>query len=665
VFAVVFQESFNTICATTIVVVEECVSPSSTLPKEQKKMIQGILDLLLHVLTTPQSCVTHLRAVGGAIQALEKFGTDMFLEIAGGSLQHWIRVILSLMNSTALSVRSIAVDFVVSLLGSTFDLLGNIDETSLIFITVLPEVMAREIGLCSVSGLIRNLEDVEKSVWPLRRSFADVEDNNPLDDDRVDPQLSPVLSVFCRACQAVIDGVLIEMRLQGSSCNVVGTRMEAQSVKSYTFDADEESLFEAASFFVPETAPMQRIRWLMTLKSLHEAKGQWVEAAESLIMCARTISDSIPHLRHVWRPSRFVLWSDSRRSLWLSTVGEEMGNPEQGNEQVMSFADNFLEPSDILGPAGKPSNSSRLAQPTVSAMCTMLTNISKQAVAFYVREDGMDESAYARLESLLKILMGVLDDHGTANAEGGRAKLGGLMGRKRYVEEEAALRRVLASISGDMTKIAERLLLIVQDQPRSPASGKTLSPRASDSKSRPYFVRVLLSGKKPMRFVESTTIPTFLEWNTPCICRVPKSLVESTLTKTAKNPSKLEEAMCSEFGKPIRDALLRSGVTESIVFRFGNRVVPRSEAMDDSAIHVDISFVQTTVSGVDSTARYENTAWQHSKHFYYRKASTAPTPSGQNQDIASTLVEMTVAHIFPCALSRQRTLLTSEILSMK
>jgi hypothetical protein len=194
-------------------VVEECVSPTSTSPREQKKIIQGILDLLLHVLTTPQSSVTHLRAVGGAIQALEKFGTEMFLEIAGGSLQHWIRVILSLMNSIALSVRSIAVDFVVSLFGSTFDLLGNIDELALVFITVLPEVVAREIGLCSVSGHVMNLEDVEQSFWPLRRAFADVEDTNPLDDDRVDQQLSPVLSVFCRSCQAVIDGVLIEMRL--------------------------------------------------------------------------------------------------------------------------------------------------------------------------------------------------------------------------------------------------------------------------------------------------------------------------------------------------------------------------------------------------------------------------------------------------------------------
>lgn len=180
-------------------------------------MIQGILDLLLHVLTMPQSSVTHLRAVGGAIQALENFGPAMFLDIAGGTIQHWIRVILSLMNSIALSVRSVAVDFVISLLGSVFDMLGNIDELAMIFTSVLPEVVAREAALCSVNGFISNLSDVEKSVWPLRRALAEIEDANPLDDDRIDPQLSPVLSVFCRACQVSVSFVF-------SSCYHVNTQ---------------------------------------------------------------------------------------------------------------------------------------------------------------------------------------------------------------------------------------------------------------------------------------------------------------------------------------------------------------------------------------------------------------------------------------------------------
>jgi hypothetical protein len=652
---IVPKESFNTICATTIIVVEECASPTSTFPKEQKKMIQGILDLLLHVLTTPQSCVTHLRAVGGAIQALERFGVAMFLEITGGSLQHWIRVILSLMNNIALSVRSIAVDFVVSLLGSAFDLLGNIDELTLLFASVLPEVAAREIALCSVSGHIsQNLEDVEKSVWPLRRALADVEDANPIDDDRVDPQLSPVLAVFCRACQAVIDGVLIEMRLQGSSCDVVGTRMKSQPLELYTFDADEESLFEAANFFVPETAPMQRIRWLMTLKSLHKAKGQWVEAAETLIMCARAISDSIPHLKFVWRPSRFALWSDSKRSLWLATVGEELGNPERGNEQVMSFAETFLEP-DLLGDSiGKSCASSKLPQPTVSAMCSLLTSITKEAVSLYMREEGMDGMAYTRLESLLKILMGVLDVHGMNGIDTGRTRLGSILGRKRYVKEEASLRRVIASISGDMTKLAERLLLIAENDPTSPKATEARN-RKPTKENRPYFVRVLLSGKKPTRFLESTTLPTFLEWNTPCICRVPKSIVESALASTARNPDRLEETMCSSFGKPIRNALLRDGSPGSILYRLGNHAPPMQEREGD--ISVDIGFVQMNFSEMDSNRGDDADFGHQSKHFIYRK------PPDATEMISSTFVEMTVANTFPCPLSRQRTLLTSEFVS--
>ena len=85
------QESFNTVCATTNVVVEACVGLTVGYPQEQRKMMQGLLDLLLHVLTTPQSSVTHLRAVGGALQAMEQFGVDLFLEITGTSFQEALR----------------------------------------------------------------------------------------------------------------------------------------------------------------------------------------------------------------------------------------------------------------------------------------------------------------------------------------------------------------------------------------------------------------------------------------------------------------------------------------------------------------------------------------------------------------------------------------------
>lgn len=666
------QESFNTICATTIIVVEECANSTSTSPTDQKRLIQGILDLLLHILTTPQSPVTHLRAVGGAIQALERFGAAMFLESTGGSLQHWIRVVTGLMNSISLSVRSIAVDFVVSMLGSSFDLYGSIDELAIIFATVLPEVAAREIGLCSVSGYIHSLEDAERAIWPLRRSFADLEDANPLDDDRVDPQLSPVLSVFCRACQAVLDGVLIELRLQGNTCDIVGTKIKPNPMEMYTLDADEESLFEAANFFLPENAPLQRIRWLMTLKSLHRAKGQWVESAESLIMCARAIADSMLHLNNVWRPSRFPLWSDSRRSLWLSTVGEDLGIPERGNEQVMSFADKFLEPELFDAATTSTTECGKLKQPTVSGMCPLLTAVAKEAVAMYDQEGGMDGLAYLRLESLLMILMDVLEAHGVNEGGAGRYRTRGVSGRRRQVEEEASLRKVIAGISGDMTKLAERMLLLVE------VASPVLSPTSPRSENRQhYFVRIALSGKKPTRFMESTTLPTFLDWDKPCICRAPKAFVDKALASVGRKSDRLEEVMCSLFGKPIRNALLRDGIpSNSIVLRLGRQALKAVDTVN--AIIVDIGFAQMSFSehrnGADQATTMNSPQHKRdallgssnydgrnllSKHFIYRK------PPNASEVISSTFVEMTVATPFPCPLSRQRSLLTSEVASAK
>ena len=262
---------------------------------------------------------------------MEQFGVSIFLSAVGDTLQHWLRIILSLMNSISLSVRSIACDFVLSLMGNAFDYLGNVDDILLVFLTVLPEVVGREIGLYSVDGHIHSAEDLERSMWPLRRSFADLEDANPLDDDRIDPELSPILKTFCRASQALLDGVLVELRLKEDKCKVVGTQIKSVSKDKVAFDADEESLVEAANFFLPETGPMQRIRWLHTLKSLHEWKGQWLEAAETLMDCANTVSDAIPHLDNIWRPEKFVLWQDGRRSIWLETVGEMQGHPDRGN----------------------------------------------------------------------------------------------------------------------------------------------------------------------------------------------------------------------------------------------------------------------------------------------------------------------------------------------
>lgn len=697
------QESFNTICATTNIVVEECVRRTATNPKEQKKMMHAVLDLLLHILTTPQSAVTHLRAVGGALQgknwsskingrskfmiltyfffsfftleALEEFGVDLFLDVVGSNLQHWVRVIQSLLNSTSLSVRSISVDFVLSLLGNSFDLLGNIDEILLVCATVLPEVAAREIGLYSVNGHIKDAEDLERALWPLRRSFADLEDANPLDDDRIDPELSPVLKTFCRAQQSILDGVLIELRLRKQTCIVVGTKICMTPVNKLTFDADEESLFEAADFFQPESAPLQRIRWLLTLKSLHEAKSQWVEAAESLVACARTISDAIPYLKNVWRPSRFVLWSDTRRSIWLETVGEDMGHPDRGNAAVMDFADAFLEPDNILGTSSPILVSGRLQQPTVAAMCDMLTIAAKEAVRFYLLEDGMDEIAYVRLENLLQIVMNVLIDHGSLSLDRDLSiRSMSVSVRKRQVEDEAALRRVSASLSGDMTNLAEKLLLVVQNEPGTPKASETQS-RSRDaergSSTRLFYVLVTISGSRPKRFQESTTLPTFLDWNAPCVLRVPKHLVDTAQKKVGGDTQRLEKQICLEVGGSLRQAISDDPGSVSLVLNPGSDQevsVPR----DSSKTYLDIFLVWSDSDHYDGNGSLP----LQSKRFFYKKpAMVGPRPNlsdsnkqeknpdNNRSSVINTLMEVTVARTFPCVLSRQRTLLTSEILS--
>ena len=621
------QESFNAICAATNAVVEECVVLTSSFPHEQEKMMTGVLDLLLHVLTTPQSSVTHLRALGGALQALEQFGVSFFLEITGASLQHWVRVVLSLMNSISLSVRSIAVDLVVSLLGNAFDVDGNIDDLAVVFVTVLPEVAAREIGLFSVSGLISDASDVAKTVWPLRRSIADLEDANPLDDDRVDPQLPPILSVFCRSCQAVLDGLLIELNLKGG-LSIVGTQIARGNTIGSSFDADEESLFEAADFFVPEIGPLQRLRWLLTLAALHEAKCQWIEAAETLFLCARAITDSIPHLRSIWRPSRFDLWSDPRRSLWLETVGEDVGRPDQGNAQVMGFADKFLEPTSVF--KSSSSSTGRLDQPTFELMCSKLTETVKKAVSLYLREEGTDELAYSRLEALQKSLLSVLDERtAQGSAHGISPRSLSPSSRKRHVGAEADLRKVLASISGEVTRLAERLLLSVQDEPRE-------SSRKPELEHQTCFVLLRLSGRKPIRFQESTALPTFLEWDSPCICRVPWSIVHKV------SQSKVDfSRLCRAFAEPYLKALQSECGVDGVVLRT-TADDPEAPVDDKKTIlHAfPVEIVDTATSGISTLV---------AKRFFYR------TPKA--------MMELTVAHPFPCALSRQKVLLQSEILS--
>jgi hypothetical protein len=668
------QESFNILCATTIIVVEESAGPISVMPDEQRKMMQGILDLLLHVLTTPQSSVTHLRAVGGAIQALEKFGASLFLEITGHHLQHWMRVVLGLMNHTALSVRSIAVDFVISFLGGVFQIHGNIDDVSIQIATILPEVVAREIGLFTVSGLIKTFEGVEMALWPLRRSFADLEDANPMDDSRVDPQLSPILGKLCRSCQAIIDGVMIELRLLGENCTIAGVKISPPEEKYVVFDADEESLFEAATFFEPETAPMQRLRWLMTLKELHVEKGHWIEAGECLILGAKTIIESMPHLGNIWRPSRFLLWSDGRRSLWLSTVGEEVGNPHQGNAQVMAFAGSFLEPSWLAG-TSQGSDTLKLPQPSLSSMSKLLANLNNQAVSMYAEEGSVDGLTYFRLEAILRMMMAALDKHQQNSfALTGTKRSEVVQRRKKFAEEEASLREANATITFELTKLAELLLLNAQDG-NGDASPTKKEQRHNEVQAPKrtkmhHFVRLLLSGVKPSRFLQSTGLPTFLEWDQACICRVPQNTVQTTLESTPYgNSEKFETVLCTEFGKVIRDSLLQDIDAKDLVVIAGK--VADLPGIDTTKTYLNICLVQPNIPG---SVAHADSWWDAAefqaldvRHFIHRRQqktkSNEEDNHGDSTSSATIFVETTVAHAFPCPLSRQRSIAVSEFVS--
>jgi len=477
----------------------------------------------------------------------------------------------------------------------------------------------------------------------LRRALGDIEETNPLDDDRVDSQLAPILSVFCRACQAGIDGVLIELRLSGDTCSIVGSEIGKKPTDAYLFDADEESLFEVANFFQPETGPSQRLRWLLSLKSLHESKGQWVEAAETLILCARTISDAIPHLRYVWRPSRFELWRNDRQSLWLSTIGKDAGHPDRGNAQVMEFADAFLEPLGPFHPStSKTSAGEKLQQLAVPAMCVTLIKITQEAVLKFLLEDGMEEWAYAQLESLLKVVMQVVDYHSSKSLAQARGA-----SRRRLAEENVALRNVSASLNAEMTQLADRVLAAVENEN---SQGK-----AAFSK-QPHFIRILLSGYKPDRFKESTTIPTFLEWGSACICRIPPSIIAKASTENIRDRDNLEERLCIEFGKSLQSAINKDSKLDSILFHIGGET-------NDETLNAEAEKTMVNLSVVHMDASREvSSTWRQSKRFFYRKPSSVdPQLNEQLLFFASNLVELTVARPFPCALSRQRTILTSEL----
>ena len=77
---------------------------------------QNIFDLLLFIVTFPQSSITLTRALGEVCLAVDKFAVILFVETCD-----WNRVLIILLNSAGFSVRSVAADRFVTFVGEIFD----------------------------------------------------------------------------------------------------------------------------------------------------------------------------------------------------------------------------------------------------------------------------------------------------------------------------------------------------------------------------------------------------------------------------------------------------------------------------------------------------------------------------------------------------------------
>mmetsp|Transcript_16133 Transcript_16133/g.20458 ORF Transcript_16133/g.20458 Transcript_16133/m.20458 type:complete len:186 (-) Transcript_16133:59-616(-) len=161
------------------------------------------------------------------------------------------------------------------------------------------------------------------------------------------------------------------------------------------------------------------------------------------------------------------------------------------------------------------------------------------------------------------------------------------------------------------------------------------------------FVRVQLMGKKSNRFLESTTIPTFLDWDAPYICRVPSEAVwkamNSDRIKNAKKNMKsvpahfIEDEICTTFAEPyimfLREEIPESNIALCIE-------IPDEREVEKNETET-LYFIVTPVRPVRSSKE---------KYYQSKKFHCQSTEQGSQ--------EITVANHFPCALSRQSTLIT-------
>ena len=362
------------------------------------------------------------------------------------------------------------------------------------------------------------------------------------------------------------------------------------------FDADEESVLEAATFFSPELSMPQKLRWLLSLRDLHIAKSQWAEAGESLILAANAIIDALPHLSETWMASPFDLWHDFTRSPWLVSIGSTEESKTQGWETIAEFANSFLEPIGLSNTA-----SNRLS---VEIVCTTLSSIVDQAFLAFDQEGDLHDLAYSHFEALLQRISPLITNKD----------------RHSRSKDLQLMRRVRGNICAKLARL-----------------DKNSNIQHGIQNGSSTYVRVILRGMKPIRFKESTTIPTFLEWNNPSICRVSTAIISKAKQTLSDNPMKSEdECICSAFAEKYTSAL-KAGGTTSVILRIG--ATDNDVADDDTNTYIDVAVVQM---------KQQSKSDGKSRKFFIQKRNTGVVSFG--------ITEYTVAHKFPHALSRQRSL---------
>jgi len=273
-----------------------------------------------------------------------------------------------------------------------------------------------------------------------------------------------------------------------------------------------------------------------------------------------------------------------------------------------------------------------------------------------------------------------VDDNSAAALKNSKGPNYKKINHTEIVEENAALRKMSASLNGDLTKLAERMLLLADD-------GDEEICEAREAQCRQYYARVILLGRKPERFNESTTIPTFLEFGSANVCRVSQKAVRIALGRgkedeTGERPainlgSSLEERICTAFAETYILALAKELPKESIML-CTQRPSDARLARADNRTYLVVTLVQMVDANNNNQVQVRprnasagNSGSISSKRFIHKnrimtpkaalKAAVANSKSSNSRtSITNGLVETTVAQEFPCALSRQRVIITSE-----